>query len=75
MYDFISLIKQGPGSIAVPGEIPGLWQAHQRFGKLPWSRLFEPSIQIADDGIVINAYLEYQLGRNNNYENMNDQLK
>jgi gamma-glutamyltranspeptidase / glutathione hydrolase len=41
----------GIGSCAVPGVLPGLdelWRAH---GRLPWSRLVEPALQLARGGV------------------------
>lgn len=65
----------GGGSVGVPGEVAGLWQAHQMFGRLEWSRLFEPSIEIAERGIKVNAYIAHMLGRHNNYLKMNQPLR
>ena len=40
-------------SAGVPGTVAGLWQAHQDYGQLPWSRLVEPAVQLARDGFVM----------------------
>jgi len=37
-------------SVGVPGNIALAWEAHVRFGKLPWARLFDPAIALAEDG-------------------------
>lgn len=31
----------------VPGTVMGMWEAHQRFGTLPWERLLAPAIELA----------------------------
>lgn len=43
-------------SVAVPSEVKGYWEAHQRFGKLPWSRLVEPTIAVCEEGSIISNY-------------------
>ncbi len=37
----------GHRSAGVPGTVAGLWDAHQRFGGLPWARLVQPAIDLA----------------------------
>jgi gamma-glutamyltranspeptidase/glutathione hydrolase len=46
---------QGPDSVAIPGTVAGLFEAHRRFGKLPWHRLLEDAIQLARNGYVVSA--------------------
>ncbi len=31
----------------VPGTVMGMWEAHQRFGTLPWADLVDPAVQLA----------------------------
>jgi len=46
----LSLI--GSKAAGVPGTVAGFWEAHQRFGKLPWHELVEPAIKLAEEGFV-----------------------
>jgi gamma-glutamyltranspeptidase / glutathione hydrolase len=41
----------GLGSVAVPGLVAGLEEAHRRFGTVPWAELVEPAIELARDGV------------------------
>ncbi len=45
----------GPRAAGVPGTVMGLWEAHQKFGKLPWSELLTPAIGYAKGGFTIAA--------------------
>jgi len=47
-------MPSGRGTL-VPGFMAGVQAAHERFGKLPWEVLFEPSIQFAEQGFYIDA--------------------
>jgi gamma-glutamyltranspeptidase/glutathione hydrolase len=39
-------------AVAVPGSVRGLWDAHARFGSLPWKRLLEPAVELAQGFVV-----------------------
>ena len=41
----------GEGSVAVPGLVAGLQEAHRRFGSVPWPQLVEPAIGLAALGL------------------------
>ena len=45
----------GDGSIAVPGLLAGLSEAHARFGGVPWRELVAPAIELARAGVDVSA--------------------
>src|SRR5438270_6705586 len=50
----------GPASVAVPGTLAGLGEAHRRFGSLPWAELVAPAEELARRGVELTrpqAYL------------------
>lgn len=47
----------------VPGSVAGMWEAHKRFGSLPWAELVQPAINFAE-GIVVHARLARSLQSN-----------
>ncbi len=52
----------GGRSVGVPGTVRMLEMAHQQHGKLPWARLFEPAITLAEGGFKVSARLNSLLG-------------
>lgn len=57
----LSLTKYGHAASTVPGTVAGLHEAHRRFGKLPWSRLLQPAIQLAKKGFTVSSDLSWAL--------------
>jgi gamma-glutamyltranspeptidase / glutathione hydrolase len=47
----------GGRSVGVPGTVAMLAMAHRQHGKLPWARLFEPAIALAENGFEISPRL------------------
>ncbi|XP_055615438.1 scoloptoxin SSD14-like isoform X2 [Toxorhynchites rutilus septentrionalis] len=52
-----SATAHGGLAIATPGALKGYWVLHQRYGRLPWRRLFEPSIDLCYKGHIVNPYM------------------
>jgi gamma-glutamyltranspeptidase / glutathione hydrolase len=50
-----SLSTLGALAAGVPGTVAGLYELHQRYGVLPWTRVVEPSIRLAEQGFVLSA--------------------
>ncbi|WP_246130125.1 gamma-glutamyltransferase [Nitrospirillum pindoramense] len=42
----------GAKAAGVPGTVMGLWEAHHRFGTLPWARVMQPAITLAEKGFL-----------------------
>lgn len=47
----------GGRSVGTPGVLRALELAHRKHGRLPWAQLFEPAIELADQGFVISPRL------------------
>src|SRR5580692_7025107 len=44
----------GPGSIAVPGVVAGMEEAHRRYAKMPWQELLGPGVDLAGEGLLVD---------------------
>jgi gamma-glutamyltranspeptidase/glutathione hydrolase len=40
-------------SVGVPGTVAGFWEAHQRYGSIPWADLLAPAIRLAEEGFEV----------------------
>jgi len=49
-------------SVGVPGVIAMLHLAHQEHGVLPWARLFDHAIRLAEDGFAVTPRLNMMIG-------------
>lgn len=54
----------GALSVSVPGALDAWWTMHQRYGKLPWARLFAPAIAYAETGAPVPDIIAYYIRRN-----------
>jgi gamma-glutamyltranspeptidase/glutathione hydrolase len=48
-------------SVGVPGLVRLLEMVHAKHGRLPWARLFEPALRLADNGFEVSPRLHYLL--------------
>lgn len=47
------LSMDGALAIGVPGTVAGMWEAHQKFGKLSWKEVIQPAIDLAKEGFIV----------------------
>ena len=47
---------RGPASVAVPGVVAGMGEAHRRYGRIDWQELVRPAIRLAREGTVVDWY-------------------
>lgn len=59
---FMQAVQSGL-SIGVPGNIALAAKAHEKHGKLPWAKLFDPAIRLAEGGLVMNGRLNTSLDK------------
>ncbi len=55
--------RTGWNSVTVPGQVAGWRALSERFGKLPFARLFAPAIDYAEHGFPVSAFIASVWGR------------
>jgi gamma-glutamyltranspeptidase/glutathione hydrolase len=60
--DFRGVVPTGR-SVGVPGLVRMLAQLHEARGHLPWARLLEPAIRLAEDGFLLSPRLHALLAQ------------
>lgn len=58
---FLEAVASG-SSVGVPGLVRMMGEMHARHGALPWARLFEPAIDLAENGFTVSPRLSVMLG-------------
>ncbi len=56
----------GGRSVGTPGVLAMLKLAHQQHGKLPWKRLFDDAIRLAEQGFIVSPRLAELLQKSSN---------
>jgi gamma-glutamyltranspeptidase / glutathione hydrolase len=51
-----SLSRDGHLAVGTPGSVDGMWQAHQKYGKLAWADLIAPAEKLARQGVLLTNY-------------------
>jgi len=77
------LSQNGALAVGVPGTIAGLFEIHEKFGTIPINELFQPAIDLANNGYrltkkqvnTINNYKELILKLNDSIESFNKTFK
>ena len=49
----------GMGSIAVPGVVAGIFDAHRQLGRMPVAEIMAPAIELARSGFLVDAFHHY----------------
>src|SRR5204862_7350588 len=63
------LSLNGAKAAGVPGSVAGMWLAHRKFGSLPWKRLLQPAIRLAEEGWILDRWSSgsFSRERRNNF--------
>ena len=51
----------GAVTVTTPGAVDAWWTLHQRYGRLPWARVIEPAIELAERGTPVPQTIAHYL--------------
>lgn len=54
-------------SIGIPGTVAGLALAHKKFGRIPWSELIAPAVELAEKGFPVSNRLYNEMRDSKKY--------
>lgn len=60
----------GPLAVSTPGTVDGWFMMHEKFGKLPMTKILAPAIQYGREGFPVSEVIAYEMG--SNYQNKVD---
>ncbi|KAL0355963.1 UNVERIFIED_CONTAM: Glutathione hydrolase 2 [Sesamum radiatum] len=64
MFPLESFCRQnGALSIAVPGQLAGLYKAHKEYGKIKWASLVKPAESLARRGFDVSEALFHKMSK------------
>ncbi|XP_073832158.1 scoloptoxin SSD14 [Musca autumnalis] len=55
-FESSETLAQSPLAIAVPGEVAGYYEAHKRFGSLPWHYIIQPTAELCEEGYTLTRH-------------------
>ncbi|MEO6760278.1 MAG: gamma-glutamyltransferase, partial [Saprospiraceae bacterium] len=55
--------RLGVFACGVPGSVDGMWEAHHKYGRLPWDVLLAPAVELAERGFQVTAQEAQNLDR------------
>jgi len=51
----------GGKAVAVPGDLKGIWEIHQKYGSMKWKDVLEPVIDMCKNGHTVGPFLAEML--------------
>lgn len=55
----VQVFHAGLASVAMPGNVAGLFHIHQRLGTMPFKELVQPAVKLAKEGVKVGEFFHY----------------